>query len=76
MPDMPEHTQEKLHYQTTASMDILLARSKLSASNNFWDIEILKIMQSDWSIAFSITTQELAFSQPCGFYRFSMVVYH
>ena len=33
-------------------------------------------MQSDWSIVFSITTQELAFSQPCGFYRFSMVVYH
>ena len=29
MTDMPEHTQEKLHYQTAASMDILLhAKSK------------------------------------------------
>ena len=35
MTDMPEHTQEKLHYQTAASMDILLhAKSKLSASNS------------------------------------------
>ena len=33
-------------------------------------------MQSDWSRVFSITTQELDFSQPCGFYRFSKVVYH
>ena len=33
-------------------------------------------MQSDWSRAFSVTTQELHFSQPCGFYRFSKVVYH
>ena len=35
MPDMPEHTQEKLHFQTAASMDILLhAKNKLSASNS------------------------------------------
>ena len=74
---MPYHTQEKLHYQTEAPMDILLnAKSKLSASNCFRDIKIQKVMQSDWSIAFSITTQELAFSQPCGSYRFLMVVYH
>ena len=33
-------------------------------------------MQSDWSRVFSITTQELVFSHPCGFYRFSKVVYH
>ena len=33
-------------------------------------------MQSDWSRVFSITTQELDFSKPCGFYRFSKVVYH
>ena len=33
-------------------------------------------MQSDWSRVFSITTQELDFSQPSGFYRFSKVVYH
>ena len=33
-------------------------------------------MQSDWSRAFLITTQELDFSEPCGFYRFSKVVYH
>ena len=33
-------------------------------------------MQSNWSRVFSITTQELDFSQPCGFYRFSKVVYH
>ena len=26
-------------------------------------------MQSDWSRVFSITTQELDFSQPCGFCR-------
>ena len=33
-------------------------------------------MQIDWSRLFSITTQELDFLQPCGFYRFSDVVYH
>ena len=35
-------------------------------------------MQSDWSIAFSITTQELGFSQPGGFHRFpkATMVYH
>ena len=33
-------------------------------------------MQSDWSRVLSITTQELGFSQRCGFYRFSKVVYH
>ena len=32
-------------------------------------------MESDWSGVFSITTQELKFSQPCCFYRFSKVVY-
>ena len=32
-------------------------------------------MQSDWSRVFSITTQELHFSQPWGFYRFSQVVH-
>ena len=32
-------------------------------------------MQSDWSRVFSITAQELASSQACGFYRFSKVVY-
>ena len=36
MPDMSGHTQEKLHDQTVASMDILLhAKSKLSISNSF-----------------------------------------
>ena len=58
-------------------MDILLhAKSKLSIPNDFQDIKILKIMQSDWFRVFSVTTQELDFSQPCGFYRFSKVVYH
>ena len=33
-------------------------------------------MQCDWSTTFSVTTQEPDFSQPCGFYRFSKVVYH
>ena len=33
-------------------------------------------MQFDWSRAFSIVTQELDFSQPCDFYRFSNVVIH
>ena len=33
---MPGHTQEKLHDQIAASMDILLrAKSKLSTSNTF-----------------------------------------
>ena len=36
----------------------------------------LKFMQSDWLRAFSITTQELDFSQPYSFYRFPKVVYH
>ena len=36
MPGMPEHTQEKLHAQTVAFMDILLhTKSKLSTSNSF-----------------------------------------
>ena len=36
MPDMPDHTQEKLHDQIEASMDIVLhAKSKLSTSNSF-----------------------------------------
>ena len=34
------------------------------------------MIQSDWSRVFSITTQELDFSQPCRFYRFSKVLYH
>ena len=33
-------------------------------------------MQSDWSKTFLITTEEIDFSQPCGFYRFSKVVYY
>ena len=41
MSDMPDHTQEKLHDQIAASMDILLhAKNKLSISNTFWDIKI------------------------------------
>ena len=63
VPDMPDHTQEKLHDQIAVSMDILLhAKSKLSSSNNFWGIKILKIVQPDWSRVYSITTQELDFS--------------
>ena len=58
---MPDHTQEKFHDQTTGSMDILLhPERKLYTTNNFWDIKIMqtiKIMQSDWSRAFSITTR-------------------
>ena len=38
MPDMPEHTQEKVYDQTVASMNILLhAKSKLSTSNSLWE---------------------------------------
>ena len=35
-------------------------------------------MQYDWWRAFSITTQELDFSQPCGFHIFpkATMVYH
>ena len=33
-------------------------------------------MQSDWSRVYSIITQELDFSQPCGFYRFPKVMHH
>ena len=77
MLDMPEHSQEKLYDQIAASMNILLhAKSKPSTWNSFWDIKILKIMQSDWSRVFSVTTQELDFSQPCVFHGFSKVVYH
>ena len=77
MPGMSDHIQEKLHDQIAASMHILLrGKSKLSTSNNFWDIKILKNMQSDWSRVFSITTQELDFSQLCGFYILSKGVYH
>ena len=40
MRGMPEHTQEKLHDQTAASMDILLhAKCKISNSNSFYDIK-------------------------------------
>ena len=36
MPGMPDHTQEKIHDQTVAYMDILLhAKSKRSTSNSF-----------------------------------------
>ena len=36
MPDMPDHTQEKLHDQIAASMDILLhTKSKVYTSNSF-----------------------------------------
>ena len=77
MPGMPDHTQEKLHDQIAATMNISLhVKGKLSTSDSFWDIKILKIMQSDRSRVFLITTPELDFSQPCGFYRFSKVVYH
>ena len=33
-------------------------------------------MQYDWSRVFLITTQQVDFSQSCGFDRFSNVVYH
>ena len=57
MAGMPDHIQEKFHDQIAASMDILLhAKSKISTSNSFWDIKILKIRQSDWSGVFSVTT--------------------
>ena len=70
------HTR-KLRDQTAASIDILLhVKSKLSTSNNFWDIKTLKNMQSDWSRLFSITTKRLDFSQPWVLYRLSKVVYH
>ena len=37
---MPEHTQEKLHDQTAASMDILLnTKWKIFNSNGFCDIK-------------------------------------
>ena len=75
-PGMLDHTQIKPQDQTVAFMDILLhAKSKLSTSNGFGDI---KIVQSDWFRAFSITTKELGFSQPYGFHRFpkETVVYH
>ena len=69
--------QKKLHDQIEASMDILIHEtSKLSISNSFWDIKIWKLMQSDWSTVFSITTQELDFPKPCIFYIFSKLVYH
>ena len=46
MPGMPDHIQKKLYDQIVGSMDILLhPKSKLSTSNSFWDIKILKIMQ-------------------------------
>ena len=36
MPRMPDHTQEKLHDQIAASIDILVhEKSKLFASNSF-----------------------------------------
>ena len=77
IPDMPDHTPEKLRDQIAASKDILLhAKNKLSSSSSFWDIKIIKIMQSDWSRVFSIATEELDFSQPCRTCRFSKVVYH
>ena len=45
MPDIPDHTQEKLHDQIAVSMDILLyAKSKLSTSKVF---EILKLKLSN-----------------------------
>ena len=78
MPGIPDHTQEKLHDQIVASMDILLhAKSKLSTSNSFWDIKIYKIMQSHWSRVFSITmSSRTRFFTAMSFYRFSKVVYH
>ena len=77
MPDMPDHTQKRIYYQIAAPMDILLhSKSKLSSSNSFWDIKIFKIIQSDWFRVLSITSQELDFSQPCRFCRFSKVVYY
>ena len=68
-----DHPQEKHHDQTVALIDTLLhAKSKLSTSIIF---EILKLCSL---IAFSIITQELDFSQPCRFHRFSeaTMVYH
>ena len=79
MSGMSDHTEEELHDQALASMDILLhAKSKLSISNSFWDNKIFKKMQSGWSRAFLFTTQELDFSQPCGFHRFqkTTMVHH
>ena len=36
IPDMPDHTPEKLHDQIAASKDILLhAKNKLSSSSSF-----------------------------------------
>ena len=77
MSGMSDHTQKNFMIKLK-----LLWISYYIQKPNFlpqiviWDIKILKIMQSDSSSVFSIKTQELDFSQPCGFYRFSKVVYH
>ena len=53
MPGKLDHTQEKLHKQTAASMDILFhTKSKLSTHIVF------EILKPDWLRAFSITTQK------------------
>ena len=63
MSGRPEHTQEKLHDEIAAFVDIFLhGKKQLSPSNSVWDIKIYKVMQSDWSKAFLITTEELDFS--------------
>ena len=68
MPGMHDHTQEKLQDKTAASIDILLhAKSKLSTSNSFRDINLQKIIQSDRSRAFSVITQELDFHSHVAF---------
>ena len=41
-------------------------------------LKFQKYMPSDWSRAFSFATQELDFSQSCGFHRFpkTIMLYH
>ena len=44
MPVVPDQSQEKIHDQIAALMDILLhAKSKISTSKSFWDIKIYAI---------------------------------
>ena len=41
----------------------------IKLSNNFLDIKVYKILQSDWLGAFLLSTGESEFSQACGFHR-------
>ena len=67
--NITDHTHLKLNYQFLTSMDVSLhAKNQLCKSYNFYDIKVLKILQSDW-------VREPEFSRTCTFHTIVQTIH-